>query len=172
MATSRLCVKGLPKHAGDDQLRKLFSEKGRVTDAKVARTRCVRTAGSKGAQQRPFWTLSAACRDGSSRQFAFVGFHTVEEAEAAQKYFDRTFMGTVRIAVEVRAVGGWPSSARALPDSLVHAVRVGRRQQIACSPLEQVLQRCACLPRCSVDTSPLLTSRHGCRQQRARLQAP
>ena len=41
MATSRLCVKGLAKHTTDDTLRKLFSEKGRVTDAKVARTRLV-----------------------------------------------------------------------------------------------------------------------------------
>ena len=41
MATSRLCVKGLPKHASDDHLRKLFAEKGQVTDAKVVRTRYV-----------------------------------------------------------------------------------------------------------------------------------
>ena len=39
MATSRLCVKGLPKHASDDHLRKLFREKGQVTDAKIVRTR-------------------------------------------------------------------------------------------------------------------------------------
>ena len=35
-----------------------------------------------------------------SRQFGFVGFRTTEEAEHAVKYFNRTFVGTARIAVE------------------------------------------------------------------------
>lgn len=41
------------------------------------------------------------CRDGASRQFGFVGFRSAEEAADALKYFNRTFMDTSRIAVEV-----------------------------------------------------------------------
>jgi multiple RNA-binding domain-containing protein 1 len=46
---------------------------------------------------------SAFNRDGQSRQMAFVGFRTAEEAAAAQKYFDHTFIDTSRLAVEVGA---------------------------------------------------------------------
>ena len=42
----------------------------------------------------------AACRDGLSRQMAFIGFKSDAEAEAVQKYYDQTFMGTQRISVE------------------------------------------------------------------------
>lgn len=44
----------------------------------------------------------AWCRDGKSRCFGFVGFRTPADAEAAVKYFDRSFFDTMRLAVEVR----------------------------------------------------------------------
>lgn len=37
--TSRLCVKGLPKHINDEHLRQHFAQKGEVTDAKVVRAK-------------------------------------------------------------------------------------------------------------------------------------
>lgn len=40
------------------------------------------------------------CRDGQSRQFGFVGFRSVAEAQAAVKYFNRSFMGAQRLTVE------------------------------------------------------------------------
>lgn len=43
------------------------------------------------------------CRDGTSRQFGFVGFRSEDEANSALKYFNRTFMDTARITVEVCA---------------------------------------------------------------------
>jgi RNA recognition motif-containing protein len=42
----------------------------------------------------------ALCRDGQSRQFGFVGFRSVAEAQAAVKYFNRSFMGAQRLTVE------------------------------------------------------------------------
>lgn len=39
-------------------------------------------------------------RDGQSRQFGFVGYRTVADAQAAVKYFNRSFMGAQRVAVE------------------------------------------------------------------------
>ncbi|KAK9806736.1 hypothetical protein WJX72_000950 [[Myrmecia] bisecta] len=87
--SSRICVKGLPKHVGEQRLREHFSEKGEVTDAKVIRS-----------------------KDGLSRQFGFVGFRTNEQAAAAIKYFNRTFMDTSRIIVEFAEPHGSGTLAR------------------------------------------------------------
>eukprot|EP00884_Botryococcus_braunii_P005166 jgi/Botrbrau1/14650/Bobra.0108s0011.1 len=76
--SSRICVKGLPKSLTDDKFRLHFAGKGIVTDAKIRRT-----------------------RDGTSRQFGFVGYKTAEEAEEAVRYFDKTFIGTQRIEVSI-----------------------------------------------------------------------
>ena len=51
-------------------------------------------------------------RDGTSRQFGFVGYKTAEEAEAAIKYFNRTFMDTSRITVEAAEKLGSASLSR------------------------------------------------------------
>ena len=40
-------------------------------------------------------------RDGRSRLFGFVGYRSASEAEGAVKYFNRTFLDTSRITVEV-----------------------------------------------------------------------
>ncbi|XP_020103411.1 multiple RNA-binding domain-containing protein 1-like [Ananas comosus] len=80
---SRLCVKNLPKYVNEDRLREFFSQKGEVTDAKIMRT-----------------------KDGKSRQFAFIGFRSEKEAEAALNYFNNTFMDTRKLICEVaRKVG-------------------------------------------------------------------
>ncbi len=44
----------------------------------------------------------AVCRDGGSRCFGFVGFRTPAEAEAAVRYFNKSYMDTLRLSVEVR----------------------------------------------------------------------
>lgn len=75
---SRLIVKGLPSYLTDVRLREHFSQKGAVTDVKL--------------MKRP---------DGTSRRFGFVGFRTESEAQAAQEYFDRTYIDTSRISVAV-----------------------------------------------------------------------
>lgn len=75
--SSRICVKNIPKHVDETRLREHFSLKGRVTDAKIMRT-----------------------RDGKSRLFGFVGFSTADEAEAAVGYFNKSFLDTSRLVVE------------------------------------------------------------------------
>lgn len=40
-------------------------------------------------------------RDGKSRQFAFIGFRTEQEAEDALKYFNKSYLDTCRITCEV-----------------------------------------------------------------------
>ncbi|RLM75166.1 multiple RNA-binding domain-containing protein 1 [Panicum miliaceum] len=87
--SSRLCVKNLPKGADDRSLREVFSRKGEVTDAKVIRT-----------------------KDGKSRQFAFIGFRTNEDAEEALKYFNNTYIDTCKITCEVARKIGDPDAPR------------------------------------------------------------
>ena len=43
-----------------------------------------------------------ASSDGRSRQIAFVGFKTAQQAQEAVAYFSRTFMDTWKLSVEVR----------------------------------------------------------------------
>ncbi|XP_031092091.1 multiple RNA-binding domain-containing protein 1 [Ipomoea triloba] len=86
---SRICVKNLPKYVAEDRLREFFSQKGEVTDAKLLRT-----------------------PDGKSRQFAFVGFRTEQEANEAIKYFNRSFLDTFRITCELARKIGDPDTPR------------------------------------------------------------
>ena len=107
---SRLCVKGLPKYVSEARLREHFSAKGEVTDAKVVRSKydlCFAsllglTAPSFVAVSDAIWGADS-CRDGTSRQFGFVGFRSAEEATDARNYFNRTFIDTSRISISV-----WP----------------------------------------------------------------
>ena len=60
-ASSRICVKGLPKRCDERRLREHFSSRGaEVTDVRIMKT-----------------------KEGRSRLFGFVGFRTPAEAEEA-----------------------------------------------------------------------------------------
>ena len=41
------------------------------------------------------------CSDGRSRQFGFVGYAAAAEAHDAIRYFNKSFIGTFRLVVEV-----------------------------------------------------------------------
>lgn len=79
---SRLIVKNLPEYVTPTRLQQHFEQKGApdgtLTDIKVARK-----------------------TDGTSRRFGFVGFKTDEEALAAKEWFDKTFVDSTRISVNV-----------------------------------------------------------------------
>ena len=51
-----------------------------------------------------FWIFKKSyylpLKDGNFRGFAFIGFKTDEEAEAAKKYFQGTYIGAAKIQVE------------------------------------------------------------------------
>jgi len=82
---SRLIVKNLPTYVTPARLREHFEQKGgpggTITDVKVS---------SKS--------------DGTSRRFGFIGFKSNEEAQKAQQWFDRTFIDTTKISVNVSEV--------------------------------------------------------------------
>ncbi|CDK28494.1 unnamed protein product [Kuraishia capsulata CBS 1993] len=75
---SRIIVKGLPVYAAEDRIREHFGKQGEVTDVKLMKK-----------------------RNGESRKFAFVGYKTFEDAEKAVRYFNRAFMDTARLDVQL-----------------------------------------------------------------------
>ena len=82
---SRLIVKNLPSYVTPAKLREHFEQKkgpgGTLTDVKVS--------------SKP---------DGTSRRFGFVGYKSDHEALAAQQWFNRTFIDSTRISVDVTEV--------------------------------------------------------------------
>lgn len=74
---SRLIVKNLPLKITEDKLRNTFSSKGNITDLQLKYN-----------------------KEGKFRGFAFIGFKNENEAEAARKHFDGTFVGAVKINVQ------------------------------------------------------------------------
>eukprot|EP00793_Prasinoderma_coloniale_P000066 PRCOL_00005574-RA len=84
--SSRLIVKGLPKYLTKERLAKHFGTKGEVTDAQVVQLK-EDEDGDDG--------------DGDGDDdFGFVGFRTEEQAAAALKYFNNTFIDTSRLRCE------------------------------------------------------------------------
>nr|CAC42098.1 RBD protein [Chironomus tentans] len=79
---SRLIVKNLPKVVNEQKLRKLFEQKGPVTDVQLK------------------------YKDGKFRQFGFIGYENEGSAQEAVNYFNDTFFGTSKIKVEVCAALG------------------------------------------------------------------
>ncbi|KDQ19881.1 hypothetical protein BOTBODRAFT_152433 [Botryobasidium botryosum FD-172 SS1] len=78
---SRLIIKNLPPHVSDARLRTHFSQKGAVTDVRIPQPK----AHGRGA----------------ARGIAFVGFKTDAEALAAAEYFNKSYIDSSRIFVEV-----------------------------------------------------------------------
>ncbi|CAD5117918.1 DgyrCDS6662 [Dimorphilus gyrociliatus] len=74
---SRIIVKNLPKNIKEERLRKLFSEKGVITNCNLKYT-----------------------PDGVFRKFAFIGYQTDSAANNAIKFFNNTYIDTNKIVVE------------------------------------------------------------------------
>lgn len=79
---SRLIVKNLPPYATPALLKEHFSQSkgpgGTITDVKVALR-----------------------QDGTARRFGFVGFKTDDDALKAKEWYDKTFIDSTRVRVEV-----------------------------------------------------------------------
>ncbi len=75
---SRLCVKGLPPRITEQRLREHFAALGELTDVRIALTRA-----------------------GASRGFAFIGYKDEAAAARAVSYFNKTFLDTSRLQVEL-----------------------------------------------------------------------
>ncbi len=61
-------------------------------------------------------SLPLLSRDGRSRQLGFVGFRTSAEAEAAVRFFNKSFLDTSRLSVEpARRVNDTPGAEQERP---------------------------------------------------------
>ena len=78
--------KNLPKKITEEEIKKHFSQKGIVTDVKIMHK-----------------------EDGRSRNFCFVGYKTEQSAKEAIKYFNQTYLKTMKISVEKAKLQGDPS---------------------------------------------------------------
>jgi len=87
--SSRVMVRGLPKHLTEERFREHFGKLGPVTDAKIVKT-----------------------KDGRSRMFGFIGYRNPEEARRAVEYFNGTFVDTSRVRVELAKPVGDPTLDR------------------------------------------------------------
>ena len=84
--STRIIVKNLPKDITEDEIKKHFSPKGVITDVKIMRK-----------------------EDGRSRNFCFIGFKTEQSAREAVKYYNQTYLKTLKISVEIAKLQGDPS---------------------------------------------------------------
>ena len=84
--STRIIVKNLPKKITEEELKNHFSQKGTITDVKIMHK-----------------------EDGRSRNFCFIGFKTEQSAKEAVKYFNQTYLKTMKITVEIAKLQGDPS---------------------------------------------------------------
>ncbi|KAJ8005676.1 hypothetical protein DPEC_G00120400 [Dallia pectoralis] len=87
---SRLIVKNLPNGMKEERFKGMFAAFGTLTDCDLKFT-----------------------KDGKFRKFGFVGFKTEEDADKALKHFNKSFMDTSRVTVEMCKSFGDPTKARA-----------------------------------------------------------
>ncbi|KAM9858988.1 putative RNA-binding protein 19 isoform 2-T2 [Aulostomus maculatus] len=87
---SRLIVKNLPNGMREERFRSMFAAFGTVTDCSLKFT-----------------------KEGKFRKFGFVGFKTEEDANKALKHFNKSFVDTSRVTVEMCKAFGDPAKAKA-----------------------------------------------------------
>ncbi|KAM9392110.1 putative RNA-binding protein 19 isoform 2-T2 [Pholidichthys leucotaenia] len=86
---SRLIVKNLPNGMKEERFRSMFAAFGTITDCSLKFT-----------------------KDGKFRKFGFVGFKSEEDADRALKHFNKSFVDTSRVTVEMCKAFGDPTKAR------------------------------------------------------------
>ena len=84
--STRIIVKNLPKNITEEEIKKHFSQKGSITDVKIMHK-----------------------EDGRSRNFCFIGYKNEQSAKEAIKYFNQTYLKTMKITVETAKIQGDPS---------------------------------------------------------------
>ncbi|NXJ29184.1 RBM19 protein, partial [Dicrurus megarhynchus] len=87
---SRLIVKNLPNGMKEDRFRKLFAAFGTLTDCCLKYT-----------------------KDGRFRKFGFIGYRSEDEAQTALNHFNKSFIDTSRVTVELCKSFGDPTKPKA-----------------------------------------------------------
>ncbi|CAJ1068825.1 probable RNA-binding protein 19 [Xyrichtys novacula] len=87
---SRLIIKNLPNGMKEERFKSMFAAFGTVTDCSLKFT-----------------------KDGKFRKFGFVGFKDEEDANRALKHFNKSYVDTSRVTVEMCKDFGDPTKAKA-----------------------------------------------------------
>ncbi|MEE6513442.1 hypothetical protein FKM82_021097 [Ascaphus truei] len=87
---SRLIVKNLPSGIKEDRFRDLFAAFGTLTDCSLKYT-----------------------KEGKFRKFGFIGFGSEDEAREALSHFNKSFIDTSRVSVELCKSFGDPGKSKA-----------------------------------------------------------
>ncbi|XP_041344722.1 probable RNA-binding protein 19 [Pyrgilauda ruficollis] len=87
---SRLIVKNLPNGMKEERFRKLFAAFGTLTDCCLKYT-----------------------KDGKFRKFGFIGYKSEDEAQTALNHFNKSFIDTSRVTVELCKSFGDPTKPKA-----------------------------------------------------------
>ncbi|KAM3661312.1 putative RNA-binding protein 19 [Ammospiza maritima maritima] len=87
---SRLIVKNLPNGMKEERFRKLFAAFGTLTDCCLKYT-----------------------KDGRFRKFGFIGYKSEDEAQTALNHFNKSFIDTSRVTVELCKSFGDPTKPKA-----------------------------------------------------------
>ncbi|RMC05937.1 hypothetical protein DUI87_17482 [Hirundo rustica rustica] len=87
---SRLIVKNLPNGMKEERFRKLFAAFGTLTDCCLKYT-----------------------KDGRFRKFGFIGYRSEDEAQTALNHFNKSFIDTSRVTVELCKSFGDPTKPKA-----------------------------------------------------------
>ncbi|KAM6931091.1 putative RNA-binding protein 19 [Xenentodon cancila] len=86
---SRLIVKNLPNGMKEERFKSMFADFGTLTDCSLKFT-----------------------KDGKFRKFGFVGFKSEEDASRALKHFNKSFVDTSRVTVEMCKAFGDPTKEK------------------------------------------------------------
>nr|XP_040052103.1 probable RNA-binding protein 19 isoform X1 [Gasterosteus aculeatus aculeatus] len=86
---SRLIIKNLPNGMKEERFKSMFADFGTVTDCTLKFT-----------------------KDGKFRKFGFVGFKSEEDANRALKHFNKSYVDTSRVTVEMCKAFGDPTKAK------------------------------------------------------------
>ncbi|XP_038560090.1 probable RNA-binding protein 19 [Micropterus salmoides] len=87
---SRIIVKNLPNGMKEERFKSMFAAFGTVTDCSLKFT-----------------------KDGKFRKFGFVGFKAEEDANRALKHYNKSFVDTSKVTVEMCKAFGDPTKAKA-----------------------------------------------------------
>uniref|UniRef100_A0A8C5P7G9 Probable RNA-binding protein 19 n=1 Tax=Leptobrachium leishanense TaxID=445787 RepID=A0A8C5P7G9_9ANUR len=87
---SRLIVKNLPSGIKEDRFRELFAAFGTLTDCSLKYT-----------------------KNGKFRKFGFIGYRSEDEAETALSHFNKSYIDTSRVSVELCKSFGDPAKPKA-----------------------------------------------------------
>uniref|UniRef100_G3P4J4 Probable RNA-binding protein 19 n=1 Tax=Gasterosteus aculeatus aculeatus TaxID=481459 RepID=G3P4J4_GASAC len=112
---SRLIIKNLPNGMKEERFKSMFADFGTVTDCTLKFT-----------------------KDGKFRKFGFVGFKSEEDANRALKHFNKSYVDTSRVTVEMCKAFGDPTKAKTWSKHTQSSLDVCSNHCVSICPVTQL----------------------------------